>query len=41
MTAMSKNVYFYLLNDIVDKHNDTYHRTIKMKLIDVTSDSYA
>ena len=41
MTAISKNVYFYVLNEIVDKYNNTVHRTIKMKPIDVTSDSYA
>ena len=40
MTAISKNVYFDVL-DIVDKYNNTIHRTIKMKPIDITSDSYA
>ena len=39
ITAISKNVYFDVLNDIVDKYNNTVHRTIKMKLIDVTDDS--
>ena len=32
MTAVSKNVYFEVLDDIVDEYNNTYHRTIKMKL---------
>ena len=41
MTAVSKNVYFDVLDDIVDKYNNTYHRTIKMKHIDVKSSSYA
>ena len=41
MTAVSKNVYFYVLDDIVNKYNNTVHRTIKMKPIDVTSDSHA
>ena len=41
MTAMSKNVYFHVLDDIVDDYNNTYHRTIKMKPIDVKSDSFA
>ena len=41
MTAISKNVYFDVLATIVDKYNTTVHKTIKMKLIDVTSDSYA
>ena len=29
-----------MLNDIVNKYNNTIHRTIKMKPIDVTDDSY-
>ena len=41
MTAVSKNVCFDLLDDFVNKYNNTVHRTIKMKPIDVTSDSYA
>ena len=41
MTAISKNVYFDALDDIVNKYNNTVHRTIKMKSIDVTSVSYA
>ena len=43
MTAISKNVYFDMLDNIFNKHNNTVHRTIKMKPIDVTpdSDSYA
>ena len=30
-----------MLDDIVDKCNSTVHKTIKMKPIDVTDDSYA
>ena len=41
ITAVSKNVYFDELDDIVNKYNKTVHRSIKMKPIDVTSDSYA
>ena len=41
MTALSKNIYYYALGDIVNKHNNTVHRTIKMKPIDVTNDSFA
>ena len=41
MAAISKNVYIDLLDNIVDKYNNTVHRSIKMKPIDVTSDSYA
>ena len=41
MAAISKYVYFDVLNDIVDEYNNTYHKTIKMKPIDVKSDSFA
>ena len=41
MTAISKNIYFHALDDIVNKYNNTIHRTIKMKPTEVTSDSYA
>ena len=41
MTAISKNIYFDVLDNIVNKYNNTVHRTIKVKPIDVTSDSYA
>ena len=37
MTTISKNVYIGVLNDIVNKYNNTVHRTIKMKPIDVTN----
>ena len=40
MPAISKNVYFDVLGDIDDKYNNTVYRTIKMKPIDVTNDSY-
>ena len=40
MTAASKNVYFDVLDDIVDKYDNIYNRTVKMKPIDVKSDSY-
>ena len=39
--AISENIYFDVLDDIVDKYNNTVHKTIKMKPIDVTGDSYA
>ena len=41
MTAISKNIYFDVLDDIVTKYNNTVHRTIKMKPIEVTDDYYA
>ena len=40
-TGVWKNVYFDVLDDIVDKYKDTVNRSNKMKPIDVTSDSYA
>ena len=39
--AVSKNVYFDVLDDIVNKYKGTVHRAIKMKPFDVISDSYA
>ena len=41
MTALSKNFRFDALNNIVNKYNNTYHNTVKMKPIDVKSDSSA
>ena len=41
MTAISKNIYFDALDNIINKYNNTIHRTIKIKPIDVTSSSYA
>ena len=41
MTTVSKNVYFDVLDDNVNKYNNTVHRTMNTKQIDVTSDSYA
>ena len=35
MTAISKNVYIAKLDDIVNEYNNTYHRTIKMKPIEM------
>ena len=41
MTAVSKNVYFDMLDYIVDKYNNTVQRNIEMKPINVTSASHA
>ena len=41
MTAISKKIYFDVLDDIVDEYNNTYHKTIKMKPVDVGDDSFA
>ena len=40
MTSISKNVYVGKLDDIVNKYNNTYHRTIKMKHVDVKLSTY-
>ena len=40
MTAVSKNVYFDVLDHIIDEYKNTYYRTIKIKPIDVKSDSF-
>ena len=40
MTSISKNVYIDKLDDIVDKYNNTYHTTIKIKPIDVKDNTH-
>ena len=40
MTSISKNAYIDKLDDIVDKYNNTYHTTIKMKPADVKHNTY-
>ena len=40
MTSISKNVYIDKLDDIVNKCNNTYHSTIKMKPVYVKSSTY-
>ena len=40
MTSISKNVYSDKLIDIVNEYNSTYHRTIKIKPVDVNSSTY-
>ena len=40
MTSISKNVYIDELDNIVKKYNNTYHRKIKMKPVDVMSNTY-
>ena len=36
-----KNVYFDVLDDIINKYNNTIHGTMKMKPINITFNSYA
>ena len=40
MIAISKNMYIDKLDDIVNKYNNTYHNTIKIKSVDVKSNTY-
>ena len=37
---MSKNVYIDKLDDIVSEYNNTYHRTIKIRSVDVKNNTY-
>ena len=40
MTSVSKNVHIDKLDDIVSDYNNAYHRTIKMKHVDVKDNTY-
>ena len=40
MTTITKNEYIDKLGNTVNKYNNTYHRAINMKLVDVTSIIY-
>ena len=40
MASISKNLYNDKLHDIVNKYNNTYHSTIKMKSVDVKPNTY-
>ena len=40
MTSISKNVYIDQLGDIVNEWNNTYHKKIRMKLVDVKDNIY-
>ena len=40
MTLISKNVYIDKLDDIVKDYNITYHKSIKMKPVDVKDNTY-
>ena len=39
LTATGKNVYFDVLDDVVNEYNNTKHNTIKMKPKDVKNDN--
>ena len=40
MCSVSRNVYIDKLDDIVNEYNNTYHRKIKMKPVDVKNNTY-
>ena len=40
MTLVSKNVYIDKLDDTVGEYNNTFHRIIKMKPVDVKDNTY-
>ena len=40
MTLISKNVYMDKLDNIINEYNNTYHRAIKMKPINVKDNKY-
>ena len=40
MTSVSKNVYIDKLDETLNEYNNTYHRTIKMKPVDVKDNTY-
>ena len=40
MTSISKNVYIDKLDDVVKKYNNTYHKSIKIKPVDVNDNTY-
>ena len=40
MTTISKNVYIDKLDDILKEYNNTYHKTIKMKPINIKDNTY-
>ena len=40
MTSISNNMYPNILNDIVDKYNNAFHSTIKVKPVNIISSTY-
>ena len=40
MTSISKNMFINKLHNIVDKYNNTYDNTIRIKSVDVNSGTY-
>ena len=40
MTSVSQNVFIEKLNDIEGEYNNTYHRIIEIKSIDIKDNTY-
>ena len=40
MTSVSKDLYMDKLDDVIGEYNNTYHRTIKIKPVDVKGNRY-
>ena len=40
LTSISKNICIDKLDDVLNKYNNTYNNTVKMKLVDVKSNTY-
>ena len=40
ITSISRNAYIDKLDDIVNKHKNTYYSTIKIKPVDIKSSTY-
>ena len=40
MTSISNNMYANILDDIVDKYNNAFHSTIKVKPVNIISSTY-
>ena len=40
MTSVLKNFYINILDDIVNKCNNAYHTTIKIKAVDIKQSTY-
>ena len=40
ISSISKNVYFHKLTDIVNQYINTYHKTIKLKPVDVKPSTF-
>ena len=40
MTALSKNLFIDKLDNMVNEYNNVYHRTVKMKPVDIKNNTF-